>query len=217
MSRVPALIMACALATLTACAASDNAKLDAAAAQGSEEVRKIHLSVIRGMLDQGKSQAALAFLDDYKIRFPNDLDASALRGEALLLTGNRDAAEAIFQELLKKDFRPLADFGLGQAYAAKGAWAQATPYYANAVRLDPTNVKYLNNLGYALLKIGDAESAYRYLARATQLDPRDNYVRNNYILAASRSGRVAEVDHALGQFDSEHRKRVTNFIYGWTP
>ena len=200
---------------LTACAQTPD--LAEAAVNVPDEIRRMHLSVVRGLSDQGKPQAALAFLDDYDLRFPADPEAKAVRGEALLRTGRRAEAERLFQGLYDTGHRPAADFGLGQARAASGDWVAAARHFEDAVRLAPTNVRYLNNCGYALLKVGRFEEAYQTLARATQLDPKDERARNNFVLAAMRSGRTLQAERVLAALESSERESVAAFVARWVP
>jgi Flp pilus assembly protein TadD len=184
---------------------------------GSDEMRSMHLSMIRALSDSGKVQAALAFLDDYEIRFPEDREARALRAEALLRVGRREESQVMFRKLLEEDYRPAADFGLGQVHAAYRDWHAASKYFGEAARRAPTNVRYLNNYGYALMKIDDAKAAYNVLARAYQLKPNDERTRNNFILAATHSGHQADANKALGTIDTNDRESVTAFVQGWSP
>lgn len=183
----------------------------------ADDLRRMHLAMIRGLIDQGKAEAALAFLDDYEMRFPHDLEARAMRGEALLRVGKFAEANALFQDLLKSNYRPQADFGLGEVSASSGDWATATGHFYDAARLAPTNARYLNNYGYALLEVGRAADAYDVLGRAYELTPGDNITRNNYILAAERSGHDVAATKALQTASAADRDDVMNFVRSWTP
>lgn len=212
-----ALVVATGLA-LAGCAGIRNSDSSDHSGTGvPEDIRHMHLSIIRGLSDQGKPQAALAFLDDYELRFPNDPEARNLRGEALLRIGRRDEAESVFQALYDTGVRPAADFGLGQAHAAKGEWRVAAKHFEHAVAMAPTNARYLNNYGYALLKLGRLEEAYNALARATELDPKDDRARNNYVLAAARSGREIQAKRVLAKLKSKERASVAAFVRSWRP
>lgn len=217
MRMTPAVLVVAIGLALTGCAGTRTSDSSDPKTAVPDDIRRMHLSVIRGLSDQGKPQAALAFLDDYELRFPKDPEARNLRGEALLRIGRRDEAQAVFQALYDAGIRPAADFGLGQASAAKGEWTVAVMHFEHAVGMAPTNVRYLNNYGYALLKTGRLEEAYQALARATELDPKDDRARNNYVLAATRSGREAQANRVLARLNSEARASVAAFVRRWRP
>lgn len=202
---------------LSGCAEFHKADTQDTVSGEADELRQMHLAMIRGLIDQGKDEAALAFLDDYEMRFPNDREARAMRGEALLRVGKLKEAEALFQTMLKSNDRPEADFGLGQVSAGSGDWNTAATHFYDAARLAPTNARYLNNYGYALLEVGRAKDAYDVLSRAYELTPGDNRTRNNYVLAAERSGHDVAVTKALQTASAADRADIMNFVQGWTP
>jgi DNA-binding SARP family transcriptional activator len=55
------------------------------------------------------------------------------------------------------------------------------------------------------------------LARATQLDPKDDRARNNFVLAAMRSGRAGQAERVLAALDSSERESVAAFVARWVP
>lgn len=217
MRRLAIAIFVTGSTLLAGCAMGQKVDLKGTVSGEADELRRMQLAMIRALSDQGKDEAALAFLDDYQMRFPNDPEALALRGEALLRVGKVEEAEAVFQRMFKNNVRPAADYGLGQVCAAHNDWVGAAAHFSDAVRLAPTNARYLNNYGYTLLELGKMSQAYDILGRAYELKPGNNRTRNNYILAAERSGHDSEVTKALQTANATDRADIMNFIRSWTP
>ena len=202
---------------LGACAGGMEIGSPSASQNTSPEMRAMYLSVIRNLAAQGKPEAALAFLDDYDGKYPDDPEAREIRGDALLRVARRDEAAKVFRALDEDGYHAAAKFGLGQVSALASDWAAAAGLFEAAVRLAPTNVRYLNNSGYALLKTGKSAEAYRVLARTVELAPKDETARNNYILAAMRSGHEADAKRALAALGERDREKVVAFVAGWSP
>lgn len=147
--------------------------------------RALYFDVIQKLHQDGKSHAALAYLDDFDRRFPADGKARLLRADCLLATGTPAEAEAIYRVLLSGPEAAAAEAGLGQIAASRGDWRQAANAYERAVAAAPIHAAYRNDLGYALLKTGDTERAIFVLRQASELAPADKLIRNNLALALS--------------------------------
>lgn len=185
---------------------------------GSEQEAELYLSVIQSLHEQGKSQAALAFLDDYNRRYPNDYRAWVMRGEALMAAGRVDEAEQVFLAIENEPVGAAAQLGLGQVSASRGNWNMAVAYLAEATRLAPTSARVLNNYGYALLKLDRTDEARRVLGRAVELAPGNDQVRNNLLLATYRDGDESAAIQAVGALDDAgERQRLMEFVTEWTP
>src|SRR3546814_2395370 len=89
--------------------------------------------VIRKLNADGKSHAALAYLDDYDRRFPDDQSARLLRADCLLGAGLLKQAEGIYLTLAQGADGAAAQAGLGKIAAARGDWAGAVHAYERAV------------------------------------------------------------------------------------
>jgi Flp pilus assembly protein TadD len=147
--------------------------------------RRLFLALVGGLRDQGKTGAALAFLDDYDRAYPDDPQARLLRADCLLALGRAADAAPVYRALLGGPQAAAAQSGLGRVLAAAGQWAQAREAFAAAVALAPSNAHYLNNLGYAAWQAGDRAAAEFALRKAAELDPRNPVTRNNLALCAS--------------------------------
>lgn len=62
-------------------------------------------------------------------------------------------------------------------------WPEAARSYATALRLDPTNARILNNIGFSHLLQGDWKGAIGYFERARMIDPAIERIGNNLELA----------------------------------
>ena len=200
---------------LTACAHMDGSTSGRSASTPAQD-RDVYLSLVSAIDDGGKPQAALAFLDDYLARYPNDDRALLLKGDAYFKSGQLSAAAKTYQALLAKGSSPAAEFGLGRAKAAQGDWSGAITYLSLAYQHSPANPKVLNDYGYALLEVSKTEQAYQLLGRAHELRPDDPIIRNNFVLAADRSGRTDRVDEVMRKLDRADQVRLRAFVNKWS-
>lgn len=75
-----------------------------------------------------------------------------------------------------------AQVAFGVAVAQKGLWKEATQRWENATALDPTYASAWNNLAIGYEQLGRFEDAKKAYERAIELDPKDQYIRDNYQL-----------------------------------
>lgn len=162
--------------------------LPQAAPLDAENSRDLYLGIVDKLRQGGKSRAALAYLDDYDNRHPGDARAQVLRGDAFLDIQDYTRAEAIYRELVNGDQAAAAYDGLGRVAAGRGDWAKARAQFHEAVRREPINVKYLNDLGFAEMRIASYDEALFTLRQATELAPENAQVRNNLILCLDVAG-----------------------------
>ncbi len=166
------------------------ASSDVPAAPAFDPVRSqaLYLDVIRKLHDDGKSHAALAYLDDFDRRYPADPKARLLRADCLLDVDRLAEAEALYQGLVPGPEQASAASGLGHVAAARGDWAGAVAAYERATSADPVNAAYRNDLGYALMKTRAFGRAIFALRQASELDPGNLLIRNNLNLALAGVG-----------------------------
>lgn len=177
----------------------------------------VYLSVVRGLIDQGQYQAALAHLDEYLKGRPKDPKAWALRGEAYIRLDKLDEAQAVFVSLDRARVQPEGAFGLGQVAARRNKWDDAVANFARAAAAAPTDSRILNNYGYALLERGNWTLAYDILGRATELAPTNEQIRVNYMIAAAKAGHGDMVLSAANSFPEDKRADTLSFVRSWTP
>jgi tetratricopeptide (TPR) repeat protein len=181
----------------------------------------LYLGIVNGLIKQGRYEAAIAFLDQYKESQAQSPRYQLLRGEALLGAKQYDDADLAFNAAVKSDQAAQAWCGLGRVEAARGRWDAATKDFAQASHLDPANASYLNNLGYAKLQQGATgaplDAAETDLKRAYELDPNSNTIRNNLILAANLSNDHSQLSMLLAMIgDMQQRGQVMDFAKNWS-
>ncbi len=175
----------------------------------------LYLGAIEGLIRQGRYQAALAFLDEYK---GPSARAQILRGSALVGAGYPQEAIAAYEKAIGSAYSAAAYSGMGRAESAKGDWAVAVEDFRRASAIEPANAEYLNNLGYARLNLGAGSAAAEEdLSRALELDPQSEVIRNNLILAARISNDQSKLTVLLDSItDAKKRETVAQFAQGWS-
>jgi Flp pilus assembly protein TadD len=80
----------------------------------------------------------------------------------------------------RSDARAQVEFGI--AVAQKGLWKEAMYRWERAVQIDPTYAAAFNNLAVAHEQTGDFEKARKAYERATELEPDNLQIRQNFDL-----------------------------------
>ena len=179
-----------------------------AAPLDAENSRDLYLGIVDKLRQGGKSRAALAYLDDYDNRHPGDIRAQTLRADSFLDIQDYDRAEAIYRQLVDGDQSAAAYDGLGRVAAGRGDWAKARAQFHEAVRREPINIKYLNDLGFAEMRIASYDEALFTLRQATELAPGNAMVRNNLILCLDVAGHGDEAKAMLGSIATVQERRA---------
>jgi Flp pilus assembly protein TadD len=169
--------------------------------QGQAQTRGIYLQMIQQARVDGRSRAALAYLDDFDRNYPGDVEAEVLRINCLLDLRQVDEADAVLARLRPSDhtgrFAAEVNAVHGHVLAAHDRWGEATPFYAAAVAANPTSPMLRNALGYSLLRDHQPARALEAIRDARDLAPDDTIIRNNLLLAYAVNGRDALLAHAL--------------------
>jgi Flp pilus assembly protein TadD len=188
-------------------------QLPQAAPLDAENSRDLYLGIVDKLRQGGKSRAALAYLDDYDNRHPGDVRAQTLRADSFLDIQDYDRAEAIYRQLVNGDQAAAAYDGLGRVAAGRGDWAKARAQFHEAVRREPINVKYLNDLGFAEMRIASYDEALFTLRQATELAPDNAMVRNNLILCLDVAGQGDAAKAMLGRIaTAKERQAVEQMV-----
>ena len=184
-----------------------------------QQSRALYFTLIQEVAAKGKPRAALAYLDDYDARWPNDPAATLLRGEQHLKAKQYEEAGKAFNKLLGASvpLRARALSGLGEVAASKNHWNTATRSFRESAKLAPTNARTLNNLGYGYLKLDKPQTALKVLKRAMELDEASTVIRNNYVLALSRAGQDAEVSTILAAMPENEAQKLLNLMASFKP
>jgi Flp pilus assembly protein TadD len=154
----------------------------------STDSKAMYLDLIRQMQQQGAYYASLAHVDAFRLRYGNPPELQRLQGDALRETGQDAAAAKVYQGMLHGPQAAAAWHGLGLIAANGKQYAEAEKDLLQATQLEPVNVTYLNDLGYARLAAGDIAAAHEPLAEAAELEPANTKVISNLALWASLQG-----------------------------
>ncbi len=175
--------------------------------------RKLFLMLVDGLRQQGKSRAALAFLDDYNRQFPDDPTAQRLQADCLLDTGDYAGAGRLYAQLRNGDQAAAAYAGLGRVAAARRNWPDAVTQFTEATKRAPADASYVNDLGFALVRTGQYDQGLDTLRQAAQLDPGNQVVRNNLVLGLTLAGREAEAARLVETInDRQERQQAAQLL-----
>lgn len=156
--------------------------------------KTMYLDLIQQMQQQGAYYASLAHIDAFRLRYGDPPELQRLQADALRETGQNAEATKAYQSLLHSDQSAAAWHGLGLIAATDSQYAQAEQDLQQAVQLEPINVTYLGDLGYARLAGGQITAAREPLAQAAELAPTDNKAISNLALWALMKGDNAQAD-----------------------
>lgn len=179
-----------------------------------ERSQELYLIVVQNLRKEGQSHAALAYLDDYDMRFPGDPRARLLRADLLVDVGAYAEAAEIYRGFVDdRRLAPGAYAGLGHVAAAGNDWRSAQTAFAEASQRQPVNAKYLNALGFAQLMNGDFKAALFSLRKANELAPGNATFRNNLVLALQLGGQEADAARLVQRIgDSEERQAAERML-----
>jgi len=77
---------------------------------------------------------------------------------------------------------------LAVCYDEKSQYKTAQEEYKKALKLEPNNARFLNNLGYSCYLAGDNKGAIKYYGKGLKITPNDRRMHNNIGLAQGRKG-----------------------------
>ena len=180
---------------------------------------ELYLTIVEGLVDQGRYRAALGYLDQYAVSEKKNPRFNMMYGEALLGVGKYDEAVQAFSALQGTDLAAVGYNGLGRVEASKGKWALAENHFTQAVEARPSSADYLNNLGFAEIHLGDAPALSRAefnLRQAHELAPTSISIRNNLVLALTMAGKKDEARAVIdGIATPRERADVQKFAADW--
>lgn len=170
--------------------------------------RGLYLDLIRQARNDGRPRAAIAFLDDFEMQFPSDVEALVLRINCLLDLNELAEAEAVLRRLpnTARAGQLGANAARGHVNAALKRWPEAVSYYRLALAAKPADANLFNALGYAQIRSGKAREAIDTLRSASELAPNSQVIRNNLLLALLLGGEVETVRNALGLIPDEAQR-----------
>lgn len=84
------------------------------------------------------------------------------------------------QPLLAKPIKPVDQLAFGVEMAKRGLWNEAFFRFEQALKLDPTNPRILNNLAVAAEARGNFEGALKFYQEALRIAGSDAEIKRNY-------------------------------------
>jgi tetratricopeptide (TPR) repeat protein len=184
----------------------------AAKAVGPLDQAQLYLDVVEGLIRQERYGAAVAFLDavkghDFGPRY------TLLRGNALLGLERPEEALAAYAALDNTALAAEGWNGKGRVAAARKQWRAASKNFREAVRNEPSNPDFLNNLAFAGMHLDESGESAAYLRQAWELKPDSSLIRNNLLIALTLSGDHDGADTILKSVkDAGERDRVMAVI-----
>ena len=163
--------------------------------------KPMYLDLIRQMQQQGAYYASLANIDAYRQRYGSSPELRRMQADALRKTGQTDAAQKLYQDLVHTDEAGAAWHGLGMIAAEQQQNAVAEEALSKAVQRDPVNVDYLGDLGYQRLRAGQVANAHEPLAKAAELAPGNVRAVSNLVLWMLLDNDYAQADAAMLRAD----------------
>ena len=92
----------------------------------------------------------------------------------------------------RDDAKAQVKFGI--RVAQLGLWREALAHWERAVKLDPTYAPAYNNLAIGYEQQGDFEKARNAYQKALELNPNNQYVKQNYELFKEINDRTNKQD-----------------------
>jgi Flp pilus assembly protein TadD len=203
-----AAMLAICAALLAGCGTARHVGSGPPAAPQTAEAQQLYLDLIRGLRQRGLHRAVIAHLDDFERQNGERPATILLRGQALNDIGDHEGALRAFSRITGGPEFPAARQGMGLAAAGAGLLPEATELLETAVRLEPTNPRFLNNLGFVQLQQGNVQQAESRLRTAAELDAESAEIRNNIALLLLATNRRAEGEQLLAMVPSQETRNA---------
>ncbi len=131
--------------------------------------------------------------------------ASLLFAEASVLTGEMDAASAIYTAVLAGNAKSArAMCGKGAMAANRNAWQEAREWFDQALSISPNYDVALAGRGLCHHYFGEAERAWDCYSRAVRANPENSRALLGVIEIGYQTGKLAEVENAIRAYLEMH-------------
>jgi tetratricopeptide (TPR) repeat protein len=181
---------------------------DAGTVQTDERSEALYLSVIGELVANEKHHAALAHIASFERLYGPTPRSALLSGDAWLELGQPGKAEEAYRTLLDGPLAGDGMHGLGRVALDRGDRTSAVAHFQAAVRDQPTNVRFLRELGATLSKLGRYDEAEFSLRQAFELAPGDETVRKDLLEMLIVSGREVRIPAIFGTEPPENARRL---------
>ncbi len=151
----------------------------------------------------GKFDEALRAIGWFAGQNPEDERLDLHRGEIYLAAGNLEPAEIAFRKALERSSDAAgAHYGLGFTLWMKNELDDSKQSLLEAVELDPSNAKYLRQLGEVCLARQEAKEAIEYLERADAAGPKLPQLYRALGRAFRKVGKPEKANEYLEKFEA---------------
>lgn len=161
--------------------------------------QQVYLGMIRKLQENSLYFASMAHLDAYQKTYGISPEVRRMRADALRQTGDADAAEALYRQLLSSIEAARAWHGLGLLAAQRGDYAAAADSFKEASLRNPVDAVVLSDLAYALLRSGERKAAWLPLMKAAELAPDNHRIISNLALFLLLAGDVAKAEEVMSR------------------
>ncbi|CAM9261495.1 unnamed protein product [Laminaria digitata] len=162
---------------------------------GFADIGKAYVRMGKASAKMGDKEQAIAYLEDAQMEMNTKENERLIKN--LQLEARKEAAAQYVDP-----GKALEAKERGNEHFRAGQWALAIGEYEEAVKRDPTNAAYRNNLAAALTKIGDFNAAKSACEKALELD-------NKYVKAWAKKGDIEF-------FMKEYHKALDSYKMGLT-
>ncbi|AVK04098.1 MULTISPECIES: hypothetical protein [Pseudomonas aeruginosa group] len=163
--------------------------------------QELQMNMVRDMIREGRLHAALANLESMP---PALLDVREEKALILRRIGD-PKARAEYQSLLRTCKAPEAHHGLGLLALRAGDSARAVLELREAARLRPTESRFRNDLGVALLKRGDRVGARFEFITALELQQGGKLPATNLLGLLYLQGERREAQRLIERLQLDQR------------
>ncbi|CAM9318990.1 unnamed protein product [Sphacelaria rigidula] len=140
------------------------------------DIGKVYVRMSKAAIKMGDKKQAISYLEDAQMEMYTKENERTIKN--LQLEARKEAAAQYVNPE-----KALEAKEKGNEHFRAGQWAKAIEEYEEAVKRDPTNAAYRNNLAAALSKIGDFNAAKAACDKALELD-------RNYVKAWAKKGDI---------------------------
>jgi Flp pilus assembly protein TadD len=163
-----------------------------AACSGAKREDRPGVAAAEEALRNGSPALAAQIAKGMLARYPDDVPALLMQGDAETQLGQLTEAAASFQHALRQSPNTVrGKMGLGRLRLATDA-AEAATLFEDTTRQEPRNVAAWSNLGIARDLLGQHQTAQDAYRQARTIDPRNIPAQVNLALSLAMSGNGAE-------------------------
>ena len=176
--------------------------------------KEVGLGFATALRMTGRSEQALAVMQQMIIHHPTDRDVLSAYGKALASTGNLEKALKIVRRAQRPDQPDWRLFSAEGAILDQiGQPEYARKMYRSALDLRPNEPSVLSNLGMSYVLSNDVAGAETYLRKAIAQPTADSLVRQNLALVVGLQGRFQEAETiARGELPPEEAEANIKYL-----